>query len=49
LLKNILLDKDREPTDEELTLLKTEVTEEVKQKGEKANIDFLEKNKLQVL
>jgi hypothetical protein len=47
--KNILLDNDREPSDEELTLLMNEVTKEVKKKEEKANIDFSEKIKLQVL
>ncbi len=41
--KNILLDNDREPTDEELALLMKEVTKEVREKAEKANLVFQKK------
>lgn len=47
--KNILLDNDREPTDEELALLMSEVTKEVREKAEKANLVFSEKIKQQVI
>jgi hypothetical protein len=48
-MKNMLLDNDREPSDEELASLMREVTIEVKAKAEKAKIAFSEKIKLQVI
>jgi hypothetical protein len=47
--KNILLDNEREPTDDELAALMREVTIDVKDKAEKAKIAFSEKIKLQVI
>jgi hypothetical protein len=47
-MKNILLDNNREPTDEELNTLMSEVTIEVKEKSAKAMIEFSEKMKVQV-
>jgi hypothetical protein len=48
-MKNILLDNDREPTDEELASLMREVTIDVKDKAAKAKIALSEKIKLQVI
>jgi hypothetical protein len=48
-MKNMLLDNDREPSDEELATLMSEVIIEVKDKAEKARIAFSEKIKLQVV
>ncbi len=48
-MKNILLDNDREPTDEELAALMHEVTIDVKEKAAKAKIAFSEKIRLQVM
>jgi hypothetical protein len=47
-MKNLLLDNDREPTDEELSKLMHEVTIEVKEKAAKAKIEFAKKINLQV-
>ena len=48
-MKNILLDNDREPTDEELAALMSEVTVDVKDKAAKAKIALSEKIKMQVI
>ncbi len=49
IMKNILLDNNREPTDEELAALMHEVTIDVKDKAAKAKIALSEKIKLQVI
>ncbi len=45
----MLLDNDREPTDEELAALMREVTIDVKDKAAKAKIALSEKIKMQVI
>ncbi len=48
-MKNILLDNDREPTDEELAKLMSEVTTEVKAKALEAKNKLSQTIKLQVI
>jgi hypothetical protein len=42
-MKNMLLDNDREPSDEELEMIMSEVTKDVREKSAKANKELHEK------